>query len=174
LELIPALAISASFVLSWRLPNKVRYGLLAAFLVVLGAQAASLASGGPCKLAVVQEGILNSPCRSKLEQAIIRFLRGRYDGQRILVAAGKWPCVMPEVGIDYRDTISETNKKFWVKMRSDPQKWVGWIIRGQGDAVDELMRAYPQVFKDFVLVSEAKSPSEGSVEIYRRRSQGSR
>ncbi len=172
LEMIPAVALSASFILSWRLPNRVRYGLLAALLVVLGAQAASMASGGSHKLVVVKEGILNNPCRSKLQQAIIRFLRGRYDGQRILVAVGEWPCVMPEVGIDYRDTISETNEKFWAKMRTDPERWVEWIIRGQGDAVDELMRAYPQAFKDFALVDEAKFPGEGSLEIYRRRSPG--
>ena len=38
----------------------------------------------------------------------IEFLRARYDGERLLVAAGKWPCVMPEVGIYFRNTYVET------------------------------------------------------------------
>jgi hypothetical protein len=169
LEMIPAVALLPSLVISWRLPNKVRYGLLAVFLVVLGAQGVSQLSRGPRELVVVKEGILNNPCRSKLEEAIIRYLRGRYDGQRVLVAVGKWPCVMPKVGIDYRQTISETNEKYWVKMRTEPQNWVEWIIRGQGDAVDELMHAYPQTFRDFTVVEKVSFSGEGSAEVYRRR-----
>lgn len=169
LEMVPAVALLPSFVLSWQIPKKLRYGLLAAFLVLLGMQAASLTRGGPRELAVVKEGILNTPCRSKPQQAIIHYLRRHYDGQRVLLAIGKWPCVAPEVGIDYCNTISRTNEKYWAKMQVEPQKWVEWIIRGQGDAVDELMRGHPQAYGDFELVERADFPDEGGVEIYRRR-----
>jgi len=169
LEMIPAAAILPSFLLSPRLPRGLRYGLLAVVLACLAGQAASMVAPGVRELAVVKEGILNTPCRSARQQAIIRFLRGRYDGQRVLMAAGKWPCVMPEVGIYYRNSISDANRKLWVKMRSEPDKWVEWIVRGDGDPVDELMRAYPGAFKDFELLERDAFPKEGAVMIYRRR-----
>jgi hypothetical protein len=45
---------------------------------------------------------------------------------------------------------------------------VEWIIRGDGDAVDELMRAYPQAFANFQLLERDSFPNEGGVAIYRR------
>jgi hypothetical protein len=147
--------------------------LLAFFVVVLAWQSYLLLAGGVEELAVVKEGILNTPCRSQRQQAIIRFFRDHYDGQRILMAAGKWPCVMPEVGISYRNTITEMNRSYWRRLRPDAGKWVGWIIRGEGDAVDELMRAYPQAFEHFDLLERHSFPNESSVAIYRRRDKGS-
>jgi hypothetical protein len=112
---------------------------------------------------------LNTPCRSRRQQAIIRFLRDHYDGQRVLVAAGKWPCVLPEVGIYYRNAVTETNRGYWRRLRPEAGKRVEWIIRGEGDAVDELMRAYPQAFVQFELLERDSFPNEGSVAIYRKR-----
>ena len=172
-EMVPALALFPAFLLPGGLPRRRRYGLLAFFVVVLAWQSYLLFAGGAEELAVVKEGILNTPCRSQRQQAIIRFLRDHYDGQRMLVAAGKWPCVMPEVGIPYRNTITETNRKYWRRLRPDAGKWVEWIIRGEGDAVDELMRAYPQAFADFDLLERDSFPNESSVAIYRRRDKGS-
>jgi len=122
---------------------------------------------------VVKEGILNSACRSQREQAIIGFLRAHYDGERVLVAAGKWPCVMPQVGIHYSNTITEMNREWWRRLRPDAGKWVEWIIRGDGDAVDELMRAYPEAFENFELQERDSFPNEGGVAIYRKRADDS-
>ena len=85
------------------------------------------------------------------------------------MAVGKWPCLMPEVGIYYRNTLTDANRKYWLKMRREPEKWVEWIIRGDGDAVDNLMRAYPQAFARFYLVEKIEVQGEGSVAVYRRR-----
>jgi len=169
--MIPAVAILPSFLLSYRLPGKLRACLLALFLAMLLGQGLSTASCGARELAVVKEGILNTPCQTKRQQAIIRILRSRYDGRRVLMAAGKWLCVMPEVGIYYRQTLTDANRKYWSKVRREPEKWVEWIIRGDGDAVDNLMRAYPQAFRDFELVEKDSYPREGGVEIYRLRMQ---
>jgi hypothetical protein len=169
-EMVPALALFPSFLLPRGLPRRWRYGLLAFFVAVLAWQSCSLFAGGAEGLAVVKEGLLNTPCRSRRQQAIIRFLRDQYDGQRMLVAAGKWPCVMAEVGIHYSNTISETNRKYWRRLRPEAGKWVGWIIRGDGDAVDELMRAYPEAFAAFELRERDSFPNEGSVAIYRKNS----
>jgi hypothetical protein len=76
---------------------------------------------------------------------------------------------MPHVGIPYHQTLTQANRPFWLKMRSEPEELVVWIIRGDGDAVDELMRAYPQSFKDFELVKREALPGEQGVSIYRRR-----
>ena len=173
MEMVPALALFPAFLLPGGLPRRRRYGLLAFFVVVLAWQSYLLLAGGAGELAVVKEGILNTPCRSRRQQAVTRFLRDNYDGQRVLVAAGKWPCVMPEVGISYRNTITETNRSYWRSLRPDAGKWVEWIIRGEGDAVDELMRAYPQAFADFDLLERDSFPNESSVAIYRRREKGS-
>jgi hypothetical protein len=169
LEMMPALALLPSLTLSASLPRTVRYSLLGLFLVVLAAEAYTEVSRGAKELPVVKEGILNTPCRSRRQQAIIRLLRGQYDGERVLMAAGKWPCVLPEVGIYYRRTLSDANRSYWMRLRTEPEKSVGWIIRGDGDAVDELMRAYPQAYTDFELVEKDEFAGEGGVAIYRRR-----
>jgi hypothetical protein len=169
LEMLPAVALFPSFVLSPRLGRKLRAGLLVIFLTLVACQFSNSVSAGPEKLAVVREGILNTPCRSERQRAIIQFLRGHYDGKRVLVAVGKWPCVMPAVGIHYRNTISDMNRKYWDRMQTEPQNWVGWIIRGDGDAVDNLLRSYPQAFKDFEVVAQGNFPGEGAFRIYRLR-----
>src|SRR5439155_13851582 len=136
---------------------------------VILAQAAATLRHGPSELAVAKEGILNSPCRSKTQQAMIHFLRANYDGQVVLMAAGKYPCVLPQVGIPFRKTLSETNRRYWLQLRVGVPREVGWILRGDGDRVDELMRAYPQAFAEFELVEKYKFPGEDGVAIYRRR-----
>jgi 4-amino-4-deoxy-L-arabinose transferase-like glycosyltransferase len=169
IEMVPAVALFPIFLLHAGLPRRLRYGLLAFFVAVLAGQSYSLLAGGAEELAVVKEGVLNTPCRSLRQQAVIRLLRHRYDGKRLLVAAGKWPCVMPELGIPFRNTISEANRRYWRALRPVAGKWVEWIIRGDGDSVDELMRAYPQAFADFDLLESDSFPNEGSVAVYRRR-----
>ncbi len=52
-------------------------------------------------------------------------------------------------------------------MHTEPEKWVEWIIRGDGDAIDSLMQAYPQAFTDFEVVDQGTFPGEGSFKIYR-------
>jgi hypothetical protein len=168
-EMIAAVALFPSFVLSPRLGKKLRLTLLIIFLAILGRQFAVLTERGARELPVVKEGILNTPCRAHRQRAIIEYLRGRYDGERVLVAVGKWPCVMPEVGIYFRNTLTNQTRKYWAKMRTEPEKWVGWIIRGDGDAIDNLMQAYPQAFWDFEVVDQGTFRGEGSFKIYRRR-----
>lgn len=167
LEMLPAAAFLPSFLLGSRESPKVRAALLGFFLLILTGQAIYTASAGARELVVAKEGFLNTPCRSRRQQAIIAFLRGHYDGRRVLMAVGKWPCVMPAVGIDYRNTITDANRTYWRTLRSEPDRLVEWIVRGQDDAVDELMNAYPQAFRDFELVEEDSFPGEGKVEIYR-------
>jgi hypothetical protein len=168
-EMIAAVALFPSFVFSPRLGKKLRLTLLLIFLAVLGRQFAEMTAAGPRELPVVKEGILNTPCRSHRQRAIIEFLRGRYDGERILVAVGKWPCVMPEVGIYFRNTLTNQTRKFWAQMHTEPGKWVEWVIRGDGDAIDSLMQAYPQAFRDFEVVDQGTFQGEGSFKVYRRR-----
>jgi hypothetical protein len=100
---------------------------------------------------------------------MIAFLRRNYDGRTLVLAAGQWLCVMPELGIPYRKTISETNRRQWNKLPSGLDSSIGWVICRQGDRVYELMRAYPEVFRDFELAESSNFPGEGSFEVYRRR-----
>ena len=169
IEMLPAVTISSSFLLSGRLAPRVRTVLLAFLLCTIVVQAVTLLTDGPRNLAVVQEGLVNNPCHSKRQQTLIEFFRNHYDGRSILVAAGKWPCMMPELGIPFVKTLSETNSPYWKKLPQGPPDWVGWIIRGNDDVVDELMRAYPQAFADFDLAERDQFPGEGSLEIYLRR-----
>ncbi len=169
IEMLPGVAILASFVVAPALDRRIRSALLVVLTGLILAQAVSMTSNGWPELAVAKEGELNSPCRSETQQAMIRFLGGNYDGQTILMGAGKYPCLLPQLGIPYRQTLSETNRRYWLAMRSGAGKWVGWVIRGTGDPVDELMRAYPQAFDDFDLAAKYKFTGEDGVEIYRRR-----
>ena len=168
LEMLPAVAIFPSFLLAPCLSRRVRGALLATIVAALGVQAISTVSRGASELVVVKEGILNTPCRSPRQQTIIRYLRQYYDGRLIIVSAGKWPCVNPELGIPFRNTLSEANREQWQSLERGVGPAVGWIIRGDGDRVDQLMRAYPQAFGDFELAEQLVEPGEGSVQIYRR------
>jgi len=170
IEMLPAVAIFPSFLISKRLAPRVRTVLLALLPCTIVVQAVTLLSVGPRNLAVVQEGLVNNPCHSNRQQRLIDFFRDHYDGRAILVAAGKWPCMMPELGIPFVKTLSETNTPYWKKLPHGAPGWVGWIIRGNDDVVDELMRAYPQAFADFDLAERDQFPGEGTLEIYRRRS----
>ena len=95
MEMIPAVALFPSFVFSPRLGRNLRIILLIICVALLGRQFAQMTAGGPRELQVVQEGIRNTPCRAQRQRAIIEFLRAHYDGKRLLVASGKWPCVVP-------------------------------------------------------------------------------
>lgn len=168
-EMLPGVALLASFLLSPSLSRRMRSAVLVILLGAVLGQALSTASRGASQLVVAKEGVVNTPCRSKKQQSVTRFLRENYDGQTLLMAAGNWPCVMPTLGIPFRHTLSEANREYWIKMRSEPGKWVEWIIRSDHDPVDSLLRAYPQAFVSFDLIYQEKFPGEGSVWIYRRR-----
>ena len=168
-EMIAAVALLPSFVFSPRLGKNLRIIVLVIFLALLGRQFAQMTAEGPQELAVVQEGIRNTPCRARRQRAIIEFLREHYDGKRVLVAAGKWPCVMPQAGIYFRNTLSNLNRKYWARLQTEPGTLVQWIIVGDGDAIDSLTKAYPKAFKDFEVVDQGTFQGEGSFKIYRLR-----
>ncbi len=169
LEMLPAVAIFPAFLLVPRLSRPACGAMLAVIVGTFGVQALFMVASGPSELVVVKEGILNTPCRSPRQQAIIRCLRKNYDGQIILVSAGEWPCVNSETGIPFRKTLSEVNRERWNDLQRAVGPDVGWVIRGDGDKVDELMCAYPQTFKDFEIIEQVAEPGEGSVKIYRRK-----
>lgn len=170
IEMLPAVAIFSSFLVPVKTPAKIRKVALSVILIALVGQSVSDFAAGTRDLPVVKESILNTPCKSPERQAVIRFFRAHYDGERILLGVGQWPCLMPEVGIPFHKTISESNRKIWKQLRSDPGKWVEWILRGNDDSVDELMRAYPGAFSQFKLVQRDQLPEGKWVEIYRRKS----
>jgi hypothetical protein len=168
IQMIAAAALFPSFVFSARLGTALRSVLLLLFVSLLAWQCVGMTRAGVAEMPIVKEGVLNTPCRARRQQAIIAYLREHYDGGRILVTAGKWPCVMPQVGIHFRNTFSNLNRKYWVKMQTEPEKWVEWIIRGQGDAVDGLMAAYPRAFEAYEVVDQEDFRGEGSFAIYHR------
>ncbi len=178
MEMLPGVAVLVSYLVppvfpatrSIRGSSKRVATITAAILLILAGQALGIMAHGPRELAIAKEGILNSPCRPQTGQAIIRFLRARYDGERILMAAGKNPCVLPELGIHFRQTVSESNRPQWRSLRLGADRLVGWIVRGEGDTVDAIMRAYPSAFSRFELVEKYHFPGEEPVEIYRRTS----
>jgi hypothetical protein len=168
LELLPAMALLPCFVLSARLDAPTRRILTAGLVAVIAWQGWVQIGRGPLRLPLVRESVLNTPCKAPLEQAVTQFLRARYDGGRILMASGKWPCVASGVGIDYRNILTQNNRRYWVQIPTDPGRWVEWIVSGNGDAVDNLMRAYPRSFQDFVPVLRVTAQRK-TVTIYRRR-----
>lgn len=167
MEMIAAVALFPSFVFAARLGRKLRVGLLVVFLLLLAGQFVQMTSAGARELPIVKEGVLNTPCEGAGQRAIISFLRQHYDGRRVLVAVGKWPCVEPQAGIYFHNTITNFTRPYWALMRTEPEKWVEWIIRGDGDAVDSLMQAYPNVFRNYGLVDEGAFRGEPRFRIYR-------
>lgn len=169
LEMAPALAIFPSFLISRRPLRLKGYVIPAVLFIILLLQAVAMAWPGVKGVAMAEESVLNTPCRTEAEQAALRFFRSHYDGEPLLIDAGEWPCLMPALGIPYRKTLSPSNRTYWREVRFGASCWVGWIVRKRGDAVDNLMRAYPEAFKDFDLTEQDGLPHHKILKIYRRR-----
>jgi hypothetical protein len=170
LELLPAIAIFASFILGegdagWQLRTR-RFLVYAVLAVILGQQIA-LAAPGARRIPIVRESILNTPCATRTQQALIRYLRAHYDGRTIIMALGQWPCVNPKVGIPYRNTITEADGRYWKNLRDGASKEAEWVIMKRGDAVDALMRAFPAAFADFHQAARFSFPGKTSAAVYR-------
>lgn len=167
LEMAPALAVLPSFLLSGRLTAAKRLVLLGVFIVILAGQWIGATWAGARKIPVVTEAILNTPCRADAQHDVIRFLQARYAGGDLLLAAKEWPCVMPQVGIPYHDTVTPMSQTFR-RQPDERMKNIQWIVLERGDEVDQLMRKLPKLFADFDLV-DFQSLSHGSyVKIFRR------
>ncbi len=165
LELAPALALLPSFVISPSLSGTARHRLAAGFVMLLVVQDVGQILHGARALPIVRESILNTPCKSPAETAVTSFLRAHYHGGTILMASGKWPCVAPRVGIDYRNILNQDNRRYWRKLSQHPGQWVEWIVCRTGDAVSQLMRAYPGAFRHFTRVLHVRL-SKTTVSIY--------
>lgn len=170
IELLPGIALLASFVVSPTLAGNMQKGILAVFLSVLVTQNFWMLAGGARKLPVVKEGLLNTPCATEPDRALIDFFRSHYDGKTILMQSGEWPCVAPTLDIHYRKILNGDNRKYWREIPNGAQKLVEWVVAGQDDPVDILMHAYPQAFKDFVPVYHRDFPEQQSFTIYRSKS----
>jgi hypothetical protein len=169
IEMLPAIALLASFTISPTLSRNLRTGMLVVCLAVLVGENTWMLRGGARKLPVVREGILNTPCSTEPDQDLIVFFRSQYDGERVLMQSGEWPCVAPTLDIHYRKILSGNNLKYWRQIPSGAQHLVEWIVAGDGDPVDILMRAYPGAFKNFVPVYHRNLPRQQSITIYRRK-----
>jgi len=167
IELLPGIALLASFVVSPMLSRSLQLRTMAVCLAVLFAQSLWMVAGGARSLPVVKEGILNTPCSKEPDQALIAFFRKNYDGQRILMQSGEWPCLAPTLGIHYRNILSADNRKYWKQLHQGAQRYVEWIVSGELDPVDLLMRAYPDAFRDFEPVYHCDLPQQQSFTIYR-------
>jgi len=170
IEMLPGIALLASFAVSPTVTWGLRTAILAACLAVVGVQNAWMLAGGARKLPMVTEGILNSPCNTEPDQTLIAFFRSHYDGKRILMQSGEWPCVAPTLDIHYRNILSGNNRTYWRKLPNGAEKFVDWIVSGENDPVDILMRTYPEAFKDFIPVYRRNYPDQQSITIYRRKS----
>lgn len=170
IEMLPAVALLVSFVVSPALSRNFRKGTVAACIVLLCAQNVWMLAGGARNLPVVKEGVLNTPCKTGPERALIAYFRKHYDGKTILMESGNWPCVAPTLGIHYRKILCGNNKKYWRKLHTGAQHYVEWVVAGKDGPVDLLMKAYPKAFKDFKLVYHRHFAQQRSIWIYRRTS----
>jgi hypothetical protein len=167
-EMLPAAALFPSFLLPRAAPTRLRHWVMGFLLGCIGLQHAWTAHFGAAELAVAKEGVLNSPCRNQRQQVLTEFLRANYRGEVILLAAGRWPCALPELGIPLRNTLSDASPEFWKTAAIHPQETIEWIVRGNDDPVDWLMRAHPEAFRDYDIVLERSVSGEGKLTIYRR------
>lgn len=176
LEMLPAAALLPSFVVGWRLSKGMRLAASGVVLVVLAAQFGMSIRAGAGEIGMVKETLLNTPCDSKVAHALETRLRSDDDGGIIVMAAGTYPCVLPSLGIPYRRTLSENNRRYWRLLAESPAHWpvdsplgsITWIVRGDGDPVDQMMRAHPVSFAGFSLLETYHFPGEDTVRVYRR------
>lgn len=172
-ELAPALAIFAAFLVPTgrvKLKSAVAGAVLCSIIVLQAAWMTWAGGRGVTQLPIVKESVLNTPCKSPAELALIQFFQGHYDGTRLLMGASEWPCFNVKVGIPYRQVLTPLNRRYWRQIRFGASRWVGWVVRKRTDEVDDLMRAYPGAFANFDLVESRALPHGGWLGIYRRRS----
>ena len=175
LEMLPAVALFPSFLISTRFSRQNRLLASAAVVAILTLQFVASVRGGAANIGNVQESLQNTPCRTRSEQALIDLLRRDYTDGVILTANGKHPCVMPTLDIPYRHTLTELNRRYWEMLRLGPAGWpagsppaeIIWIIRGEDDAVDRLMTQYPDLLSRFTLVADFRFPKEDRLRVYR-------
>jgi hypothetical protein len=176
LEMLPAAALFPSFLVGARLPGKTRFLLAAAIIALLAVQFGASVRRGAEQIGMLKESLLNTPCHSHVSEALTGLLKSSYAGGTILMATGKFPCVLPDLGIPYRETVTEANTRYWRALPLGPDHWpsgsplasLQWIVRMDGDPVDKVMRTYPEAFHDFTLVESYKFPGEDPVQVYRR------
>ncbi len=171
LEMAPAVAVLTSFLVSRGMPARSRKLVLGILIAVLAGQWIGVAAAGARNIPVVTEAILNTPSKSPAVQDVIRFLRAHYDGRKLLMDDGEWACVMSQLDISYRNALTPSNRPYWRELHQEASRWVGWIVVKRGDAVDQLMHAYPNAFSSFVLADKNPLPHGSYVRIYRRRPQ---
>ena len=173
LEMLPAVAIFPAFIAGGNdkeLKFRGHLVLPPLLLAVVLAQQTAIAAQGVKNIPIVHESILNTPCATKTQRALISYFRSNFDGHTILMALGQWPCLNPQVGIPYRETITEGNRRYWRKLPQGASKLAEWIVVKRGDAVDDLMRAFPRAFTDFRQVARFDFPGEEPAAVYRRTS----
>jgi hypothetical protein len=158
------------FLLSGRLAPGKRAGLLGVLIAILAGQWLGAVWRGARKIPVVTEAIVNTPCRSEAEQEVIRFLRVWYKGGNVLLDSNEWPCVMPEIGIPYRNVVTPRDRDFARQLGPGTGASVQWVIVERGDSVDQVMKAFPKTFKDFDRIDFNRLADNSYVEILRRRS----
>jgi hypothetical protein len=176
LEMLPAAALFPSFLVGARLPGKTRFLLAAAIIALLVVQFGASVRRGAGQIGMLKESLLNTPCHSDVSEALTSLLKSSYAGGTILMATGKFPCVLPELGIPYRKTVTEMNTRYWRALPLGPDHWppgsplasLQWIVRMEGDPVDAVMRAHPEAFRDFTLVESYRFAGEDPVQVYRR------
>lgn len=177
LEMLPAAALLPSFLISARLSRVRRMLVAGVAIIILGVQFGVSVRGGADSIGNVQESLQNTPCGDPEERILIDLLRRDYTGGTILTAMGKHPCVMPTLGIPYRSTLTELNRRYWNLLSLGPSNWpagsppatLTWIIRGEGDPVDQLMQQYPDAFRSFTLAGDYRYPKEDRLRVYRRK-----
>lgn len=169
IEMLPAAALFPTFLIPASGSRRVRWGVFALLLTCVLLPHAWTARSGPSELVVAREGVLNNPCLGKRQQLLTDFMRKNYDGGNILLSAGKWPCALPELGIPFRNTVSDANPEEWEEAAVHPEQMVRWIVRGNDEPVDWLMSSHPEAFRPFDLVSEDEVPGEGSLRVYRKK-----
>jgi hypothetical protein len=118
IQMLPALAVFPSFLVSARLLSRARLGVASGLLALLFVHLSLAFSHGASNLPVAREAVLNNPCRSLRQKAVTDFMRSHHIGGRILLGLGKWPCLLPELVIPFHDTVSEANRKIWRELRT--------------------------------------------------------
>lgn len=172
LEMLPAVALFPSFLVGLGITGRRRAATVAVVIGLIAVEAGFMVRKGAAALPVVHESVRNNPCQAGRQQALIVLFRREYDGEIVLMSPGEWLCLNPAIQLPFRKTWSDTNVQTSIKLSSAVPSSVGWIIRGEDDPVDQLMRANPGAFGGFTLVERDEFPHEGWVEVYRRRGGG--
>jgi hypothetical protein len=164
MEMLPAFgffcgfAVEASLAWAEKYKPKYRRALVAALLLLLAANVVEMLRERPLTYVEARK---NTDARSYYNVAITAALSQLHaldPAGVVLMDTSTFPSIVPHAGLDYRQTINESDKEFYWAALGDPAAHSSIVLAFAGDDIDKAVKAHPDHLRRY---RSFHSPSKG-------------